>query len=204
MHICIIYCKQKLGNCGQKSENRYTPIEKLISAYRDKLNIVYDELYLQYLNIQNEMGEARLNQKIAIMNYQKIINDSEIDGNARKYYDLKEKLKNKNDLYEKIIEKCQKQYKKCVIDFEKEINSSFYINSNLPVVSDGIFQRIKNTIVNLFSGNKRYLKILEEYEKNIDNIDVNKIISDIRKQTVKFVTEILEMKDTVEEVDEAV
>lgn len=150
------------------------------------------------------MGEARLNQKIAIMNYQKIINDSEVDSNARKYNDLKEKLKNKNDLYEKIIEKCQKQYKKCVIDFEKEINSSFYINSNLPIVNNNIFQKIKNTIVNLFSGNKKYKEILEEYERNINSIDVNKIISNIRKQTVKFVTEILEMKDTVEEVDEAV
>ena len=189
-------------NYNRKSDNKFKYIEKVISTYREKLNIVYDESYLQYVNIQNELGEARLSQKAAIINYQKIVNDSEI--NSRKYDDLKSKIKNKNDIYEKIIEKCQNQYSLCVLNFENQINSSFYINSNLPIANNNVFCKIKNTIVNLFVGNKKYVKSLEEYERSINNIDTNKIVSNIRKQTIKFVTDILEMKDTSVDIDEAV
>lgn len=56
--------------------------------------------------------------------------------------------------------------------------------------------------MNLFSGSKMYSKVLAEYEKNIKNIDTETIIKSLRSETVEFVTDILEIKDTY--LDEAV
>lgn len=91
---------------NQNMNKHFEHIENIIKIYREKLQIVYDELYLQYTNIQNEISEARLNQKIAIINYQKVINDLEV--NPRENQKLKDKIKNKSDVYKQIIEKCNK------------------------------------------------------------------------------------------------
>lgn len=178
----------------QNSESQRELVESIIKIYKDKLYIVYDELYLQYVNIENEIEDARLNQKVALLNFQKIINDSEI--NKKDYKSLKEKLKNKNELYDKIIRKCEEQFATCMTNFEDQINNTFFIENNLIVVDENsIFSKIKHMISNLFNGKKLYKEALDNYKKEVDNINTEKIINDFRNQTIDFVTDILEIKD---------
>ncbi len=178
----------------QNSESQRELVESIIKIYKDKLYIVYDELYLQYVNIENEIEDARLNQKVALLNFQKIINDSEI--NKKDYKSLKEKLKNKNELYDKIIRKCEEQFATCMTNFEDQINNTFFIENNLIVVDENsIFSKIKHMISNLFNGKKLYKEALDNYKKEVDNINTEKIINDFRNQTIEFVTDILEIKD---------
>lgn len=179
---------------GQKPDKDFDFVENMINEYRKKLNIVYDELYLQYVNIQNEIGEARLNQKVVMINYQKIINDSEKTKKVNN--DLKEKVRNKNNVYEKIIEKCEEQFKTCMSSFETKIDSSFFIESNLRVIDENsIFSKIKNSIRNFFSGSKLYKEALEDYQAKIDNINTQEIVESFRNQTIEFITDILEIKE---------
>lgn len=179
---------------NQKPDKQFEFVDNMINEYRTKLNIVYDELYLQYVNIQNEIGDARLNQKAAMINYQKVINDSE--QTPKDYSDLKAKIKNKNDVYEKIIKKCEEQFATCMSDFEYQIDNSFYIESSLKVIDENsIFAKIKNSIKNFFIGSKLYKEALDNYQAKIDNINTDKIVEDLRNQTIEFITDILEIKD---------
>ena len=179
---------------NQNSDNFRDLVESIIKTYKDKLYIVYDELYLQYANIQNEIGDARLNQKVAMINFQKIINDSEI--NKKDYTRVKEKLKNKNELYDKIIKKCEEQFSICMTNFEDQINNAFFIeNSLITVDENNIFSKIKHAIINLFKGKGLYKEALDNYKIKIDKIDTEKIVNDFRNQTIEFVTDILEIKD---------
>lgn len=192
----LLHQEAKQYNQGSESQNAL--IESIIKIYTDKLNIVYDELYLQYVNIQNEIGDARLNQKVAMINFQKIVNDSEISN--KDYNSLKEKLINKNDGYEKIIKKCEEQFNICMGNFESQIDNTFFIETSLKVSNEtGIFSKIKNALVNMFNGKKLYKGALENYKEKIEKIDTGKIISDFRNQTIEFVTDILEIKDIYEE-----
>ncbi len=179
---------------NQSSANYKDLVESIIKTYKDKLYIVYDELYLQYVNIQNEIGDARLNQKVAMINFQKIINDSEI--NKKDYTRVKEKLKNKNELYDKIIKKCEEQFSICMTNFEDQINNAFFIeNSLITVDENNIFSKIKHAIINLFKGKRLYKEALLSYQTKIDKIDVENIVNNFRNQTIEFVTDILEIKD---------
>lgn len=179
---------------NQSSANYKDLIESIIKTYKDKLYIVYDELYLQYVNIQNEIGDARLNQKVAMINFQKIINDSEI--NKKDYTRVKEKIKNKNELYDKIIKKCEEQFSICMTNFEDQINNAFFIeNSLITVDENNIFSKIKHAIINLFKGKRLYKEALLSYQTKIDKIDVENIVNNFRNQTIEFVTDILEIKD---------
>ena len=179
---------------NQSSANYKDLVESIIKTYKDKLYIVYDELYLQYVNIQNEIGDARLNQKVAMINFQKIINDSEI--NKKDYTRVKEKLKNKNELYDKIIKKCEEQFSICMTNFEDQINNAFFIeNSLITVDENNIFSKIKHAIINLFKGKRLYKEALLSYQTKIDKIDVENIVNNYRNQTIEFVTDILEIKD---------
>lgn len=77
----------------QKSDEHYKKINEVITNYKTKLNNLYDELYCQYVNIQNELQDARLNKKIALINYQKIINDKEKVVSSEEYQQYIDKKK---------------------------------------------------------------------------------------------------------------
>lgn len=210
-------------------------MQLIISHYKQKLNMVYTEFYTQYVNIQNEIQEARLNQKIAMINFQKIINNRENALKSREYqeftnkkqmlvqklklannkseYDniykeiselkspvknieeLKTELKAKNELYEKIIEKCNQKFGSCKIKFENQINHEFLIASSLQVVDENNwFEKVKKRLINFFTGFKKYEKILKEYHKRVDKIDEREIMEEMRNDTIDFITEILELR----------
>ena len=182
-------------NYAQKDDDNYKATEDIISLYKEKLDSIYEEFYLQYINVQNEIGNAEINQRVNLINYQKIINDSEV--NKKNYDSLKKKIKNKYNLNEEIAQKCQEQFEICMIDFEQVMNTNFNIEANLPVVNDNLLQKIKTKISNLLNGNKKYMEALKRYENNVNNINTEEIINETREKTVDFVAEILEMKDEI-------
>jgi hypothetical protein len=186
---------------GQNQDEFHDKLEEIISLYREKLSLVYDEFYLQYANIQNELQEARLKQNNGMINYQKLINDREkgLSTEANKInimHENKEKLKENNEIYNKIVRKCLEKFNICKAKFEKIINNEFLIISTLQVSNDiNIFQKIKYKLFNIFNGKKRYTDVLDEYIKKVENINVQEIVEQMREETIDFVTELLELGD---------
>lgn len=192
--------KVEAKNCRQNQEYYFDDIELIITHYKQKLNMVYDEFYCQYVNIQNEIQEAKNNRRIAMINYQKLINGQEekaISGNE----DKKETLKKKNETYKQIINKCNLKFEEIEEKFNKMINEEFVISSNsLQIASEqNIFQRLFSKISNIFNGGKKYNDILNEYNKMINNIDSHEIVVQMREDTVNFVADLLEIRGNYED-----
>lgn len=179
-------------NCMQRQENFFDDINLIISHYRQKLNMVYDELYCQYVNVQNELQEANIGRKTAVMNYQRVINKVQ-NGSMNDNLLLKENIKKENKIYKNIVNICNLKFKEIIINFEDIINKEFEISSNsLRIVSEqNIFQKMFSKIGNIFGGKKKYVEILKNYNRQVDKIDSYEIANQMRDEIIKFVTEIL-------------
>ena len=131
-------------NFNQRQDDYFEDINLIISHYKQKLNLVYDEYYCHYVNIQNELQEASANKRIAMVNYQKLINEIESGENNKGALDSKEEIKEKNSIYNNIINMCQSKFIESREKFEKMIEEDFLISSNsLQIISEqNIFQRI--------------------------------------------------------------
>lgn len=194
-------------NFNQRQDDYYEDINLIISHYKQKLNLVYDEFYCHYVNIQNEFQEASANKRIAMINYQKLVNEIENGENNRSNLDLKESIKEKNDIYNKIIDMCQSKFLETQEKFEKMIDKYFEISSqSLQLISEqSVFQRIWNKLLNIFDGAKKYTAVLKDYHKSIDSIDAYQIVEQMRNDIVEFVANILELRGIDEnELDENV
>lgn len=183
-------------NCFQSQSSNFDEVNLIITHYKQKLNMVYDEFYCQYVNIQNELQEATANRKIAMINYQKIVNKYENNSPTKDDLEIKEEIKNKNEIYKKIINKCNLKFDELKNKFEKTINDEFFITSkSLQLVSEqNIFQRIFGKLENIFSGGKKYKEILKQYNKSINEIDSYEIAQQMKNDTIEFVADILEMR----------
>jgi chaperonin cofactor prefoldin len=185
---------------GQKQDSYYNEVEKIVNNYKQKLYMIYDEYYCQYVNIQNEIQEARMNKKIAMINFQKLMNSKEnaFNEQLKKVETLDSKKQaqiDMNEICNIIIIKCENKFKDCISSFENKINSEFLIEASLSVINDNnIFTKIKGKILNIIYGKKNYMKVLENYNLKVNSIDVKKEVSQIRENIVDFVTEILELK----------
>lgn len=179
-------------NCNQRQDTYFDDEKLIISHYKQKLNMVYDEFYCQYANIQKELQEANNNRKLALIHYQKKVNqeDNAFDD------DQKEDLRRRNETYKKIVEMCNSKFESSRESFEKMIEEEFKISSkSLQIISEqNIFQRIISRFSNLFTGNKKYLEILSEYNKAINNIDSHEIVEKMRNDTIEFVADVIEVK----------
>ncbi len=198
----LLHAEAKFYN--QKQDTLFDITEQLVDNYKQKLNLVYDEFYCQYVNIQNEIQDARLNQKIAIINYQKIINDKE-NGINRNYNEIEKKLNNKYELYSQIIDKCNKKFKECKLNFDKKMNEAFLIESSLIVANNNFFSKLKNKVFNFFKGAEKYKSVVDNYNQKVNDIDTKSIINEMRNETIQFITDILKIRRNDEdELEDAI
>ena len=228
--------KVEAKNCRQNQDNYYDDIELIITHYKQKLNMVYDEFYSQYVNIQSEIQEAKNNRRIAIINYQKLINNKEeilksseyqdflsqkqkllyklnlantqieynmiyqeiskLDSPLKNDKELKDVIKNKNEIYKKIIDKCNKKFEEISKNFENMINKEFVITSNSlqMICEQSLFKRLTDRLFNIFTGGKKYVGILKEYNNLINNIDSRELLNQMRNDIIEFIADILEMR----------
>lgn len=195
--------KIEAKNYNQSQDKFFEKINSIINNYKKHLNIVYDELYCQYINIQNELQEANNSKRIIMINFQKLINQVEHTNVQNMDIEQKEKLKKNNEVYNKIIEMCKAEFEKSRINFENIINEKFSITSNsLKLISEQTaLQRFLGKITNIFNGKKKFAEILKEYEKIVNELESNFIIEQIRNETVEFVKSILNYKIKNEIVD---
>mgnify|MGYP007031363450 CR=1 FL=1 len=184
---------------SQKQDRFLETTNLIIAHYTQKLNMVYDEFYCQYVNIQSEIQDARANQKISMVNYQKVVNDVEKNKISLQMSEkLKQELKDKYDVYEQIIEKCKYKFNTSRLDFENRINREFLIMSSIDVVEEGGFlTKVIRKITNIFKGNERYDAVLKRYNKKVDNIDSRMFVDEMREDTISFVEQILELRQSV-------
>ena len=238
--------KIEAKNCQQRQDNFFDDINLIITHYKQKLNMVYDEFYCQYVNIQNEIEEAKINRRIALINYQKLINSKEKMIQSSKYQDfvskkqvllnklklastqkeyneiykdisklksplnddkeMKDVIIKKNEIYKDIINKCNFKFDELKEKFKVMIDNEFQISSkSLQIFSEQNFlQKLFSKFTNIFKGRKKYIEILDEYNRNINKIDSHEIVEQMRNDIVEFVADILEIrgidKDLLEDV----
>ena len=220
---------------NQKSDNFYVTKNYIISSYKEKLEKLYKEYYLQYVNIQDELQEARFKQRAIMIKYQELINKKEEDlknpiyinyintkkvllqklnaaKNSEEYNEIymkisslkapisnneskKEELKNENDKYQKVINLCNQKFLRCRADFENQVNKEFLIATSLITIDNKSFiSKIKSIFTNLFFGAKKYTEVLENYKDMIEKIDCEKIVKELRDETIDFVEQVLTIK----------
>ena len=196
--VAYLYNMMKIEakNCNQNQDKYYDDVNLIITHYKQKLNMVYDEFYCQYVNIQNELQDAQNNRRIAMVNYQKLINKEEKVSPTNEDVELKESIKQKNKVYKEIISLCDNEFSKSKENFEKMLNEEFVIHSkSLQIVSQqNIIQKVFGKFANIFSGSKKYQDILKEYNKTINNIDSHEIVEQMRNETIEFVADVLEKR----------
>ena len=202
--VAYLYNVMKIEakNCNQRQDSYFEDVDLIITHYRQKLNMVYDEFYCQYVNIQNELQEAKNNRRIAIINYQKLVNKLENNPSDINNINIqKENVRSKSNTYKEIINKCDSKFLETKENFEDMIKKEFMISSkSLQIISEqNIFQKIFSKFSNIFNGGKKYQEILDDYNKMINNIDSNDLVKQMRDDTVEFVADILEMRGIKED-----
>lgn len=196
--VAYLYNMMKIEakNCNQKQDLYFDDVNLIITHYKQKLNMVYDEFYCQYVNIQNELQEANNNRRIAMINYQKLVNMSENSASQNSVFQQKENIRKKNQDNKKIIEMCNTEFVVSRENFEKMMEEEFIVTSkSLQLFSEqNIFQKAFRKFSNIFNGSKRYTDILKEYHKTIHNIDSQKSVEQMRNQTIEFVADVIEIR----------
>ena len=193
--------KIEAKNCGQKQDRYFEDINLIITHYKQKLNMVYDEFYCQYVNIQNELQEANSNKRIGMINYQKLVNAEESNVPQAKIAEKKSEIKRKNEVYKQIVNMCNDEFATSRDKFEKMITTDFSIMSkSLQLYSEqNVFQKFFSKIGNIFNGSSKYQKILKDYNKIVNNIDSHEIVTQMRDDTVEFVADVLEVSGVSKE-----
>lgn len=234
----VNYLEKLLDSETSKLGHKKNDISKsyILKTYRQKLNELYKEYYIQYVNIQDGLQEARFNQRVVMIQYQQLINKREIElksseyieymnkkkvlmqklnlaNNSKEYNEIynqinnlksplqsndtqKEKLKMENEKYQRIMNSCNQKFLTCRANFEHQINNEFLVSTQLVVAPEnGVWDKIKYFFSNIFSKNKKYQELIENYRNMVDKIDTEKIISQMREDTIRFVEEILDIKE---------
>ncbi|MBR2290234.1 MAG: hypothetical protein IJ867_06585 [Clostridia bacterium] len=196
--------KVEAKNCSQRQDAYFEDINLMITHYQQKLNMVYDEFYCQYVNIQNELQEANNNRRIAMINYQKLVNQSENGTPQKNILEQKENLKKKNTAYQTIVNMCNEEFVRSREKFETMINEDFLIMSkSLQLASErNIFQKIISKFSNIFNGSQKYAAILKNYHKMIHDIDSQEDVEKMRNDTIEFVADVLEVRGIEESEQE--
>ena len=154
--------KIEAKNFKQKEENYFDDINGIITQYKQKLNMVYDEFYCQYVNIQNEIQEARMNRKIAMINYQKLINHKENVLDSKEY---KMFLSKKQDLLYKLkLANTQKEYNE-IYQKISALKSPWNDDSDMKEIIRKKNEMNKEII---HKCNEKFLELQEKFEKMIN------------------------------------
>ncbi len=227
--------EKEASSYNQKMDKFYTTKNYIITTYKEKLNRLYKEYYLQYVNIQDELLEARFRQRAIMIKYQNLINKKENDlknplyikymetkkalmqklnsaKDSAEYNEIyvkinelkspvsnneskKEELKSENEKYQKIINLCNQKFMTCRANFENQVNSEFLVATSLITSESSSFiNKIKSIFINIFMGAQKFTEVLENYKEMIEKINCDKIVEDMRNETINFVEQTLEIK----------
>ena len=149
-----------------------------------RLEEAYNEFFIIVFKI---MENAILNQNIAIHNILKLKRKYDLPGKEEQEYKKIEKIIRamiqKKLNYSVIVDECQERLKWAIRNYQNDVLKIFNYQGNLGlIVRQSFIEKIKNKIINRFSGKKKF-KI---YLKELKSARMNKVKSKNKKRIIKL------------------
>lgn len=149
-----------------------------------RLEEAYDEFFIIVFRI---MENAILNQNIAIHNILKLKRKYDLPGKNDEDYKRIDKIIRamiqKKLNYSIIVDECQERMKWAIENYQNDVTKIFNYQGNLGlIVRQSFIEKIKNKIINRFSGKKKF-KI---YLKELKNGRINKIKSKNKRRIINL------------------
>lgn len=149
-----------------------------------RLEEAYNEFFIIVFKI---MENAILNQNIAIHNILKLKRKYDLPGKEEQEYKKIEKIIRamiqKKLNYSVIVDECQERLKWAIRNYQNDVLKTFNYQGNLGlIVRQSFIEKIKNKIINRFSGKKKF-KI---YLKELKSARMNKVKSKNKKRIIKL------------------
>lgn len=149
-----------------------------------RLEEAYNEFFIIVFKI---MENAILNQNIAIHNILKLKRKYDLPGKEEQDYKKIEKIIRamiqKKLNYSVIVDECQERLKWAIRNYQNDVLKTFNYQGNLGlIVRQSFIEKIKNKIINRFSGKKKF-KI---YLKELKSARMNKVKSKNKKRIIKL------------------
>ena len=212
---------------GKNLENFREEKNKIIEQYNEQFQKVYDKRKEQFCNIEIEIQEMQGNQKIAIANFKKIVDNKKKIQNTQRYIDfingrntivdnqLREiiatiesydkklnALVNRYNGYKELIEECEKKLDECMQSSKKDFETIVkYRNSSMKeVAKQNFLSKFFSSILNKFSGKSKFEKdVIEKMENELKDVEKNnnELVDSIQNQTISIVATIQEIRDTL-------
>lgn len=192
---------------GQNLKNYEEIYQKILTKYQEQLEQIINKYNEFYINAQLELQEAECNQKIAITNWKKSMDNNKKveDSNLEEAYQKKIKACiQKKTNYDVIIQECEKELIACADKMENQVNHLFGDKSSQVSVKDeGAFAKFIHSIVNRFNGaNKFNMYVIEPLNVEMEVMDgkLPDIQNNIKENTINFVAKIKQAKDETNKI----
>ncbi len=203
---------QKIQEVQNYLSNQVNFYEQDIKDYKENINLTvkkyteeidkliksYDYLYIK---IFKNRQEAVNNQTMITGNVIQLVENKQNkkDAELKKINNQIIALLQKKVNYSVIVEECNARLNWCIESFEKDIQevfeNKFY---QIELYKGSFFEKLRRKILNIFSGKKKLLEILNNYKKeNLKQISDNNDIKVIN--IISITTGILKQLQNVEE-----
>lgn len=165
--------KKQIDEILNKNDDEFSRLE---DAYNDFFIIVF-----------RIMENAILNQNIVIYNILKLKRKYDLPGKDeeeyKKIHRIIRAMIQKKLNYSVIVDECQERLKWAIRSYKNDVLKTFNYQGNLGlVVRQSFIEKIKNKIINRFSGKKKF-KI---YLKELKSARMNKVKSKNKKRIIKL------------------
>lgn len=196
----------------QDIDNYNEVYNDILNKYTDQLSQIINIYSEFFINVQMELQEAECNQKIAITNLKKSVDDKKyLKGNAsiEEIEDCNKKIEaciQKKLNYDIIIESCESELQKCSDNMVTQINIYFGNKSGqLKLNDDTGFKKFINKLVNKFTGATKFnTYVIEPTNLEVETLNnkLPQLSGDIKDKTINFVAKIKQAKDETNKIFE--
>lgn len=171
---------------NQKMDKFYKTKNYIVSSYREKLNRLYKEYYLQYVNIQEELQDAKLRQRTVMIKYQELINKKEEELKSPEYAEY---MNTKKELLRKLNSTNNSEEYNVIYKKISELKSPVSSNEARKIALKNENEKYQK-VINLC--NQKFITCRSNFETQINN-EFLIATSLIVKEKTSFIDKIVAM-----------